>query len=76
MSMTVVIREITTGPEAARILDELDEAVEYPGDRLSNGRRYSLYAVNERATAVAALEAELDRISSDWQDHVAIHAIA
>jgi hypothetical protein len=75
---TVVVREITDGDaEAARILDALDEAVELPSDRLSNGRRYMLAArtQTDRTAAVTELKAELDRISTTWSEHVAIRGL-
>ena len=75
MSTTVVIRQLTTGSEAARILDALDSAVDAPSDKLSNGRRYSIDEVTNRVAAVAYLEAHLDRISTTWPTHVTIHGI-
>jgi hypothetical protein len=71
---TVVVRQLGDGAEAARILDALDAAVDLPSDRLSNGRRYMLQGrvQTDRARAVATLEAELDKISDSWADHVAI----
>jgi hypothetical protein len=75
---TVVVRQITDGAEATRILDALDEAVDLPSDKLSTGRRYMLSArtQTDRAAAVAELEAELDRISDTWSEHVVIRGIA
>jgi hypothetical protein len=75
---TVVVRQITNGAEATRILDALDAAVDLPSDKLSTGRRYMLAArtQTDRAAAVAELEAELDRISDTWSEHVAIRGIA
>jgi hypothetical protein len=75
VATTVVIRQLTSGAESSRILDELDAAIDAPSDRLSNGRRYSLDGVVSRSIAVAMLEAELDRISGTWSTHVAIHGI-
>jgi hypothetical protein len=74
---TVVIRQLTNGIEATRILNALDAALETPGDPLSNGRRYTLSGrtQGDRASAVATLEAELDRISTTWPSHVTIRAI-
>ena len=74
---TVVIRQLTNGSEATRILDALDAALDTPGDPLSNGRRYTLSArtQGDRASAIATLEAELDRISDTWPEHVTIRAI-
>jgi hypothetical protein len=74
---TVVVRQITEGAEAERILDALDATVKLPSDRLSNGRRYMIQERTQtgRAEAVAALEAELDKISGSWATHVAIKAI-
>jgi hypothetical protein len=74
---TVVVRAITTGPESERILDALDAAVELPSDRLSTGRRYTFRERKhaQRASAVATLEAELDKISGTWPAHVRIHGI-
>jgi hypothetical protein len=78
VATTVVIREIKSGSEATRILDALDEAVDLPSDKLSNGRRYTISGRPDmkRAGAVAELEAALDRISDTWPKHVAIRAIA
>jgi hypothetical protein len=77
-STTVVVRQITNGPEAAGILDALDAAVELPSDKLSNGRRYTLEArtQTDRATAVATLKTKLDEISGTWPDHVKIATVA
>jgi hypothetical protein len=74
---TVVIRQLTNGIEATRILDALDEVVDLPSDRLSNGRRYTLSGrqQSDRASAVATLEAELNKISGTWPIHVAIRAL-
>jgi hypothetical protein len=74
---TVVVRAITTGTESERILDALDAAVELPSDRLSTGRRYTFRERQraDRASAVATLEAELDKISGSWQVHVTIRGI-
>ena len=73
-STTVVVRQLTKGPEATRILDALDEVVELPSDHLSDGRRYTLTGrlQTSRADAVAILEGELDRISDTWAEHVKI----
>jgi hypothetical protein len=76
MSATVVIRPLAGGTDAASILDALDIALGAPGDRLGNGRRYSIEGVADRAAAVAHLELQLDRISATWPAHVAIHGIA
>lgn len=75
---TVVIRYLDDSAEAKRILDALDSAMETPGDPLSTGRRYTLTqrTQSDRATAVATLKTELDRISASWPEHVAIHGIA
>jgi hypothetical protein len=75
---TVVVRKITNGTEAERILIALDGAVDLPSDRLSNGRRYTFRERKQvhRAAAVATVEAELDKISGTWPSHVAIHRIA
>jgi hypothetical protein len=75
---TVVVRRITAGKEADRILDALDAAVELPSDRLAKGRRYTLAGRQQldRASAVEALEAELDKISPTWSTHVTIRGIA
>jgi hypothetical protein len=75
---TVVVRALTSGAEAERILDALDKAVEAPSDRLSSGRRYALHGRQQvdRASAVATLEAELDKISPTWSTHVTIRGIA
>ncbi|MEA2426694.1 MAG: hypothetical protein QOF37_322 [Thermoleophilaceae bacterium] len=75
MATTVVIRQLTSGTESARILDALDSAVDSPSDKLSNGRRYSIDDVTNRVAAVAYLEAHLDRISTTWPSHVTIHGI-
>ena len=74
---TVVIRELTNGIEATRILDALDAALDTPGDPLSHGRRYTLAGrtQGDRASGVATLEAALDRISATWPTHVTIRAI-
>jgi hypothetical protein len=74
---TVVVRMLRSGTEAERILDALDAAVELPSDRLSSGRRYALRARRQvdRASAVTALEAELDKISPTWSTHVTIRGI-
>jgi hypothetical protein len=74
---TVVVRRVTSDTEAERILDALDAAVDLPSDRLSNGRRYSLQdrEQQDRASAVATLKAELDKISPTWPIHVTIHGI-
>jgi hypothetical protein len=76
VATTVVIRQLTSGAESTRILDALDAVLDTPSDRLSNGRRYSIEDVASRAAAVAHIEAHLDRISSRWPTHVAIHGIA
>jgi hypothetical protein len=76
MSATVVIRPLVGGTDSASILDALDLALGAPGDRLGNGRRYSIEGVADRAAAVAQLQMHLDRISSSWREHVAIHGIA
>jgi hypothetical protein len=76
MAATVVVRQLTSGSEAARILDELDAAIEAPSDRLSTGRRYSFDGVADREVAIALLESELDRIDGAWPTHVAIHGVA
>jgi hypothetical protein len=77
-STTVVVRHRTDGPEAQRLLDALDAALEMPSDRLSSGRRYTVITRTrtDRETAVATLKAELDRISDAWHTHVEIHGIA
>jgi hypothetical protein len=77
-STTVVVRQITNGPEAAAILDALDATVELPSDRLSTGRRYTLEArtQTDRATAVATLRAALDGIDPTWATHVKIANVA
>jgi hypothetical protein len=74
---TVVVRQLTNGTEAARILDALDAAVDLPSDRLSNGRRYTLRerTQTDRAGFVSTLEAELDKISDSWPIHVTIRGI-
>ena len=74
---TVVVRKVTSGTEAERILDALDAAIDLPSDRLSNGRRYTFRAREQadRADAVSSLKEELDKISTTWPTHVAIHAI-
>jgi hypothetical protein len=71
---TVVVRQLTNGTEATRILDALDAAIEYPSDHLSNGRRYTLSARMplDRKLATALLEVELDKISGTWPTHVSI----
>jgi hypothetical protein len=71
---TVVVRQVTNGPEATRILDALDAAVDLPSDRLTNGRRYTLSSRTQvdRKSAVVTLTAELDRISSAWSEHLTI----
>ena len=76
-STTVVVRHRTDGPEATRLLDALDAALEMPGDRLSSGRRYTVSSRTrtERAEAVEVLKAELDRISDAWHAHVEIKGI-
>ena len=75
---TVVVRQITDGAEATRILDALDEAVDLPSDKLSNGRRYMMSArtQTDRTVAVEELKAELDRISDTWSEHVVIRGLA
>ena len=75
---TVVVRQLNDGPEAARILDALDAAVDLPSDRLSTGRRYTLAGrvQTDRALAVETLEAELTKISPTWAEHVVIRGIA
>jgi hypothetical protein len=75
---TVVVRQITAGPEATRILDALDAAVEIPSDRLSDGRRYILSGrlQTSRADAAASLERELDRIDAAWAEHVVIAGLS
>jgi NADPH-dependent ferric siderophore reductase len=74
---TVVVRRITSGAEAERILDALDAAIDLPSDRLSTGRRYTLSerTQGDRASAVATLSAELDKISATWASHVKIRGI-
>jgi hypothetical protein len=74
---TVVVRQLTSGSQAEQILDALDAAVDLPSDRLTNGRRYTFRERKQvdRASAVATLEAELDRISDTWPIHVTIHEI-
>jgi hypothetical protein len=74
---TVVVRAVRSGNESERILDALDAAVELPSDRLSTGRRYILSGRQQmdRARAVAALEAELDKISPTWSTHLTIRGI-
>jgi hypothetical protein len=74
---SVVVRTLSSGNESERILDALDAAVELPSDRLSTGRRYILSGRQQmdRARAVAALEAELDKISPTWSSHLAIRGI-
>ena len=74
---TVVVRKVTSGTEADRILDALDAAVDLPSDRLSNGRRYTLRARQQadRSDAVVSLKAELDKISPTWPIHVAIRGV-
>jgi hypothetical protein len=74
---TVVVRKVTSGTEAERILDALDAAVELPSDRLSQGRRYTLRERMqvERASAVTTLEGELEKISPTWSTHVTIRGI-
>jgi hypothetical protein len=74
---TVVVRAITTGSESERILDALDTVVDLPSDRLSTGRRYTFRERQQpgRASAVAALEAELDKIDGTWRVHVTIRGI-
>jgi hypothetical protein len=74
---TVVVRKLTTGTEAERILDALDAAVGLPSDRLSQGRRYTLRERSQidRASAVATLEGELEKISPAWSTHVTIRGI-
>ena len=74
---TVVVRKLTTGSEADRILDALDAAVELPSDRLSHGRRYMFRerVQVDRAKAVATLKEELDEISPTWSTHVTIRGI-
>lgn len=71
---TVVVRQLTSGADATRILDALDAVVEIPSDRLSDGRRYTLSGrlQTSRADAVAILEGELDRIDESWAEHVVI----
>ncbi|MEA2467244.1 MAG: hypothetical protein QOJ57_1370 [Thermoleophilaceae bacterium] len=75
---TVVVRYLTDDAEATRLLDALDAALEMPGDRLSSGRRYTLSSRTQidRATAVAKLKSELDRISGGWPQHIEIHGIS
>jgi hypothetical protein len=74
---TVVVRGITNGIEAERILNALDAAITLPSDRLSNGRRYTFRERKQvhRASAVATIEAELDKLSGTWPSHVTIHRI-
>jgi hypothetical protein len=74
---TVVVRKLTSGTEADRILDALDAAVDLPSDRLSNGRRYTFRARQQadRADVVSSLTTELEKISPTWSVHVAIHGI-
>jgi hypothetical protein len=74
---TVVVRKVTAGTEAERILDALDAAVELPSDRLSHGRRYTLRDRQQvdRASAVATLEEELAKISPTWSTHVTIRGV-
>jgi hypothetical protein len=74
---TVVVRKVTDGTEAERILDALDAAVELPSDRLSAGRRYALpgRVQMDRPSAVAALKGELEKISPTWSNHVTIRGI-
>jgi hypothetical protein len=74
---TVVVNQITSGTEATRILDALDATVDIPSDKLSNGRRYMFDSrtTTTRASFVATLEAELDKISPTWRIHVAIRQI-
>ena len=74
---TVVVRQLTNGTEATRILDALDALMEVPSDRLSDGRRYTVSTrmQTSREDAVALLERELDQISDTWSEHVAIAGI-
>jgi hypothetical protein len=72
-----VIRPLPDATEATSILDALDVALGAPGDPLKNGRRYtvSTRTQTDRATAVATLKAELDRINATWPNHVAIRGL-
>ncbi|MEA2431800.1 MAG: hypothetical protein QOF65_1887 [Thermoleophilaceae bacterium] len=74
---TVVVRKVTSDNEAERILDALDAAIALPSDRLSAGRRYTFRERKQvdRPSAVATLEAELDKISPTWPTHLRIHGI-
>jgi hypothetical protein len=75
---TVVVRHVTDSPEATRLLDALDAALEMPGDRLSSGRRYTVSSRSQtdRASAVAILKAELDQIDDSWPALVEIRGLS
>ncbi len=71
MSTTVVIRKLTKGTEATRILDQLESVIGLSGERVEDGRRYDL-SDDDLIIAMASINGQLDEISDTWATHLEI----
>lgn len=68
---TVFVRQLTTGTEAAEILDRLEGAIGLAGEHVEGGRSYDL-GESDLIIAMASIRWHLDAISATWPSHVRI----
>ena len=61
-----------TGPEAERILDELERVTGLPGKHVETGRSYNLTEAKDLMIAMASIRGQLDAISTIWPTHLGI----
>ena len=70
MPTTVVIRKLTNGTEADRILDQLEDATGLHGERVEAGRSYDLSESKDLIIAMTSIKGQLDAISDTWSVHL------
>jgi len=75
VATTVVIRKLTSGTEAERILDQL-ERTGLHGEHVEGGRRYDLDESRDLVIAMASIRGQLDGISEKWPIHLAMEVDA
>jgi hypothetical protein len=72
VALTILIRQLGSGAEGARILDRLESATGIHGERVEGGRRYDMDASRDLVVAMASITAHLDAITDAWRTYIQI----